>query len=205
MTRVLEVAHDLDLFRCCTVAQMHQKLESIKGELHTSSVNALPADRLLFQQAVDAIRATGDRLLSLPPASREEMQERQPGTFRSCSLGEEAPEACMRAALLLPPPARTLATSAFLDTYNAPNTKPRLHFQLETAVQGLSTWHAGRAGLSASEADAFYSQIRTNALAAAMGEDSAAELLCSQNSSCSSPCASGLRQTFSAAASSVRS
>ena len=205
MTKVLEVAHDLDLFRCCTAGQMRPKLESIQGELQTSSVNALPADRLLFQQAVDAIRATGDRLLSLPPASREEMQDRQSGTFCSCSLGEEAPEACMRAALLLPPPARTLATSAFLDTYNAPNTKPRLHFQLETAVHGLITWHAGRAGLSASEADAFYSQIRTNALAAAMGEDSAAELLCSQNSSCSSPCASGLRQTFSAAASSVRS
>ncbi|EOD04915.1 hypothetical protein EMIHUDRAFT_121530 [Emiliania huxleyi CCMP1516] len=177
MTRVLEVAHDLDLFRCCTVAQMHPKLESIKSELHTSSVNALPADRLLFQQAVDAIRATGDRLLSLPPASREEMQDRQSGTFFSCSLGEEAPEACMRAALLLPPPARTLATSAFLRIYSAPATKPRMHFQLEGAVYGLITWHARRAGLSASEADTFFNQIRTNALTAAMGAGSASELL----------------------------
>ena len=177
MTKVLEVAHDLDLFRCCTAGQMRPKLESIQGELQTSSVNALPADRKLFQQAVDAIRATGDRLLSLPPASREETQDRQSGTFRSCSLGEEAPEACMRAALLLPPPARTLANSAFLRTYSAPATKPRMHFQLEGAVYGLITWHMRRAGLSASEADAFYSQIRTNALATAMGEDSAAELL----------------------------
>ena len=177
MTRVLEVAHDLDLFRCCTAGQMRPKLESIKGELHTSSVKTLPADRLLFQRAVDAIRATGDRLLSLPPASREEMQDRQPGTFRSCSLGEEAPEACMRAALLLPPPARTLATSAFLRIYSAPATKPSKHFQLEAAVHGLITWHAGRAGLSASEADAFYAQIRTNALTAAMGAGSDSELL----------------------------
>ena len=177
MTRVLEVAHDLDLFRCCTAGQMRPKLESIQGELQTSSVNALPADRLLFQRAVDAIRATGDRLLSLPPASREEMQDRSSDTFRRCSLGDGAPETCMRAALLLPPPARTLATSAFLRSYSAPTTKPRLHFQLETAVHGLITWHARRAGLSASEADAFYAQIRTNALTAAMGAGSASELL----------------------------
>jgi len=177
MTRVLEVAHDLDLFRCCTAGQMRPKLESIQGELQTSSVNALPADRLLFQRAVDAIRATGDRLLSLPPASREEMQDRQPGTFCSCSLGEEAPEACMRAALLLPPPAPTLAKSAFLRTYNEPNTKPRMHFQLEMAVYGLITWHARRAGLKASEADTFFNQIRTNALSAALDEDNASELL----------------------------
>jgi len=183
MSRVLEVAHDLDLFRCCTEAQMQPKLNSIRAELsQASSANALAADRLLFQRAVDAIRATGDRLVSLPPGMRvwgTGRRPRHPDTFLSCSLGEEAPEACMRAALLLPPE-RTFATSRYKSVY-AGTAMPKYAYQVHAALHHFLLACSETAELSPmlppARVDLFYTQLHAQAVGAGLAAGGPQELL----------------------------
>ena len=72
---------------------------------------------------------------------------------------------------------KTFATSAFRREYITPNAAPRVHYQLEAAVDALVKSYAQRNGLLPAAAQAFFDILRTNALTAAIGDGGSAELL----------------------------
>ena len=73
--------------------------------------------------------------------------------------------------------AKTLGSSAFQRAYSRPESTPRYHHHLETAVEGLLHAHARRAHMPAAEADRFFVTLRTNAITTALGEGGSAEVL----------------------------
>eukprot|EP00401_Gymnodinium_catenatum_P041986 CAMPEP_0117548876 /NCGR_PEP_ID=MMETSP0784-20121206/47874_1 /TAXON_ID=39447 /ORGANISM="" /LENGTH=434 /DNA_ID=CAMNT_0005345843 /DNA_START=46 /DNA_END=1346 /DNA_ORIENTATION=+ len=72
---------------------------------------------------------------------------------------------------------KTFAQSTFLRHYGSEAYVPRLHHQLEGAVYNLISALAHSAGVPSTEADQFFTELRTSALSTAMGEGGSAELL----------------------------
>ena len=69
MVRILEVAHQLDLFRCKEQEYMDEKLKAISQETTEEACQALS------MMALDAMRETGDRILSKHSAWDGELQK----------------------------------------------------------------------------------------------------------------------------------
>ena len=67
-------------------------------------------------------------------------------------------------------PAHTLETSNFLTVYAQFDSKPRFLHHLEGAVERLIQAHARQAGITTAAADAFFVQLRTNAITTAISQ-----------------------------------
>ena len=158
---VLEMAHDLDLFRCYSEEKMTRKLESI-------AIDVGPAARdRLARQAEAAIRATGDRITYSCVSGSG--QRYVPGIFLKCSQG---PKACWEAIQVAggtlnaseavasspSPPIRTFESSNYKRLYEAQETPRRSH-EVLSALDRLISAYCTHTGSKPEDGETLYKAL----------------------------------------------
>jgi hypothetical protein len=173
--RVIEVAHDLDLFRCYPEEKMWGKVQNMCSLLGTEKGMAL------VLMAESAIHKTGDRIMCSFTGLRER-DDFLPEPFRASSRDASATIQLVASAKgkatavekyvekkpeTAPPMSsagsgRSLKTTAFLPAYD--NAKmPKHLYQLQGSVDGMLKTYARRHGIPEAEVDEFFESLQEEA------------------------------------------